>query len=328
MRGDDDYPYEMRKPRPLSDRSVEDLFTGKLVPGEEDLAAFAHSVRAWAQGPVPTPTGELARLLADGLTTDKGDLPATAASKATGPRTEASGLPKWRRPLVATSSFLTAMFTKVGMASAAAKTGLAAAVAAGAVTAGAAAGALPAPVQNAVSHAVGAVLPVQLPTDGTTVPAPVRPSGGTAAVPPPAAGSQATDHPSGPPANPGSQSSTGLGTANSTPAAGHAPVSVPTPANPGSQATNHPSGPPAGTASQSTAGSGAATGSGSAPTLNIPISIPVPVPVSGSAPTGSAAGSSATGTAGGSGTGTAGGSGTGTAGGSGTGSAPVSHPGR
>ena len=310
MSGGDDYPYEMREPRPLSDRSVEDLFAGKLVPGEEDLAAFAHSVRAWAQGPVPTPGGELARMLADGLTTDKGDLPATAASKATGPRAEASGLPKWRRPLVATSSFLTAMFTKVGMASAAAKGGLAAAVAAGAVTAGAAAGALPAPVQNAVSHAVGAVLPVQLPTDGTTVQTPARPSGSTPTVPAP--GGQTTSHPSGPPANPGSQSSTGLDTANSTPAAGHAPVSVPTPANPGSQATNHPSGPPAGTSSQSTAGSGATTGSGSAPTVDIPVSIPV----SGSAPTGgisvgSTAGSSTAGSS--------------TAA---TGGAPVAHPGR
>lgn len=279
-----DYHDEMRKPRPLSDREIEDFFAGRTLPGEDLLNSFAQSARVSSTGPAPLPMGELARILADGLTTDKGDLPVTAASKANGPHREASALPKWRRPIMATSTFLTALFSKVGMASAAAKAGLTAAVAAGALTAAGAAGALPAPVQNALSHAISDISPVNLPTVGSQSHPSGRPAspglnGLNRANTTPAAGHAPTSvpaptHPSapaqagpagGPPSSPGSQSSTGLGQANTTPAAGHAPTSVPTPTNPGSQSgapTNAPTNaaPPAGSGTQSSTG-GSSTGS-------------------------------------------------------------------
>ena len=198
MTASGDYHDEMRKRRPLSDRDIEDFFAGRTLPGEELLNSFAQSARVSSNGPLPLPAGELAGVLADGLTIDKGDLPVTAASKDTGPRQEPSGLPKWRRLIVATSTFLTALLTKVGMASAAAKAGLAAAVAAGALTAAGAAGALPPPVQNALSHAISDVTPINLPTTGSPA--------------------------HGKPASPGVN---GLDQANTTPAAGHAPTSLP-----------------------------------------------------------------------------------------------------
>lgn len=235
----------MRKPRSLGEELVEDFFSGKSVPGEDELTAFAQSVRALATGPIPAPTEELAWILVGGLTIDNGDLLVSVAGNTTGPHGEVPVLPKWRRPLVATTSAFAALFTKVGAASAVAKTGLVAAVAAGAMTVAGAAGALPGPVQNALSHAVDHVLPVHLPTDGASSRPAAHPSKATS--PKSISGAhlgsstKASTDPgsqsSGPPANPGSQSSTGLNTANSTPAAGHAPTSVPTPTNPGSQSS-------------------------------------------------------------------------------------------
>ncbi len=199
-----DYLSEMRKPRPLSERDIDDFFAGSSLPGEGPMNRFARSARAAASGPAPPPKGELARIFTAGLTIDKGDLPGRAASKVHGPHHEASVLPKWRQLTMAASTFLTGLIAKLGVASAATKMGLIAAVTAGAVTAAGAAGALPAPVQNAVSHAVSSVTPIKLPTDSTTKPA-----------------GPATTKPASPGLN-------GLDQANSTPAAGHAPTALPT----------------------------------------------------------------------------------------------------
>ena len=290
-----DHHDEMPKPRALSDRDIEDFFAGRTLPGEKLLNSFAQSARVSSTGPAPVPRGELARILADGLTNEKGDLPATAASKAPGPRLEASALPKWRRPIMATSTFLTAIFTKVGMASAAAKAGLTAAVAAGALTAAGAVGALPAPVQNALSHAISDITPIHLPTTASpTHGKPPSPgiNGLNQANTTPAAGHAPTSLPTpsgqaGAPASPGSQSSTGLDQANTTPAAGHAPTSVPTPANPGSQSGNHPSAPtntapPASPGTQSTTGLNQATSTPAAGQIPSPLPTPSSLPTAGS----------------------------------------------
>ena len=196
----DDYFSEMRKPRPLSERDIDDFFAGRSLPGEDPMNRFARSARAAASGPAPPPKGELARIFTAGLTIDKGDLPARAASKVHGPRHKASVLPKWRQLTMAASTLFTGLLAKLGVASAATKMGLIAAVAAGAITAAGAAGVLPAPVQNAVSHAVSSFTPIKLPTDSAT-------------------------NTTGRPANPGLN---GLDQANTTPAAGHAPTTLPT----------------------------------------------------------------------------------------------------
>ena len=278
----DDYANEMHKPRALDDRAVEAFFAGRSLPADEDLlGTFAQSVRAFSHQPAPTPRGELAAVLMDGLTIEKGDLPVTAVSNATGPRREASGLPKWRRPRM--TALLSALITKLGALGLAAKAGLAIALTAAGVTAAGAAGALPGPVQNAVSHAVSDVSPFTFPTtanshavfggktattahnnhgvSGSTVSKAAKTQGSTEKANPTTGGSgSASQGSNGAPTNPGSQSSTGLNQANTTPAQGHAPTSVPTPTNPGSQSGSHPTGAPTGSGSTNSG----STNSGSA----------------------------------------------------------------
>ncbi len=289
-----DYPDEMRKPRALDDRAVEAFFAGRTPPEEELLGTFAQSVRAFSRQPAPVPRGELAAVLMDGLTIEKGDLPVTAASNATGPRREVSGLPKWRRPRMTVSGLLSALITKLGALGLAAKAGLAIALTAAGVTAAGAAGALPAPVQNVVSHAVSDVTPFSFPTTAnshaafggkTATLAHTSHHGGIGSTVSKAAKSQGTNeraHPTtGAPTNPGShgstdlnqanpssQSSTGLNQANTTPAKGHAPTSVPAPTNPGSQSGSHPSGPPTGSTGSSSGSTNSGSGSASSGSSN------------------------------------------------------------
>lgn len=166
----DDYPYEMRKYRALDDRAIEAFFAGRELPdpGDAELALFAQIARTFARQAAPVPTGALAGLLAGGLANDKGDLPATAASNATGPVRQAAGLPKWRRYRMALSQLLTALLAKFGALGLAAKGGLLMALAAATVTAAGATGALPTTMQNTVAHAVNAVTPLHFPTDPTS----------------------------------------------------------------------------------------------------------------------------------------------------------------
>lgn len=209
--GDDGF--EMPRRRPIDDRAVEALLTGE--PAGDDLAglaAFVDDVREAAAGPNPVPTPVLAQVLTRGFSTDKRDLPATAASNANGSAQQTAGLPKWRRALMKTSQFVAGL-------SLAAKVALGAGVAVAATASAGVAGVLPGPVQHAVADAVGTVTPFELPGGSGDSPTADGPTPGTP-------GSPATDGPSAPgagvgtePGSPGS-GTPGSGTAPGTPGAG------------------------------------------------------------------------------------------------------------
>ena len=124
------------------------------------LNQFVADVRL-AASVVPAPTPDFAEILAHGFSTDKGNLPATAASNVHGPAEQASGLPKWRTKLMSIPQFITGL-------SLAGKVMLGAGAAMAATTGAGAANALPDPVQHAVSQALAEVTPFQLPDPGRT----------------------------------------------------------------------------------------------------------------------------------------------------------------
>ncbi len=134
------------------------------------LVSFGQDVRFACSGPVPVPTPELAALLEhgvvrSGLSIEKGDLLATAASNVHGPAPQVAGLPKWRKEPSMPLAFLSALFGKIAGAGAVAKAAVATVTAAATMTvAGAAAGVLPGPVQGAVGGAINAVSPLNVPT--------------------------------------------------------------------------------------------------------------------------------------------------------------------
>ncbi len=168
----------------FDDQTAEAVLEGRIPPGHElgALAAFVADVRqSYGHGPAPHAGTALAGLLASGLTTDKGELPATAVSNAHGPATQVAGLPKWRRKRMVGSRFGTT----------AAKVAAACAAACAAVGGVAGAGALPAPAQSAVAHAadeVGIELPSPdhraVPPDATGPPPTSVPAPPTAGAPP------------------------------------------------------------------------------------------------------------------------------------------------
>ncbi len=158
--GDD--VYEMIRRNRLDDRAADALFSGRVPPGREDLAdvaGFAEALRS-AASEAPEPSPDLAAILASGLSTDKGDLPAMAGSNVQGPAPQA-GLPKWR-----IKKMLEIALAKLASLGLAAKIGVAsAAVVAGTAGAGAG-GLLPGAVQDAVAGTVEAVTPFDLPDSG------------------------------------------------------------------------------------------------------------------------------------------------------------------
>ena len=188
--------------------------------------------------------------MAEGFSTEKGDLPATAASNVTGPAPQAAGLPKWRKKMLITELLagLVAKFAGLGMV---AKAGLGLTLAATSTTAAGAVGALPDPAQHAVATAVAAATPFTFPDSekeakdakdakqakdnfGATVSADATDGvpGVDGQVVSDAAKAKAKhDDTSGDAADngvgPSTAGSTGLDRANETPAAGHAPTSVP-----------------------------------------------------------------------------------------------------
>ncbi|MFP5375580.1 MAG: hypothetical protein ACLGIO_02210 [Acidimicrobiia bacterium] len=283
----------------IDDAAIEALFTGNGAGGEPgSLAAFAGELRRMAKGPVPAPSVPLATMLAEGLFTEKGDLPVTAASNVPGPAPQAAGLPKWRRRKMI--EFLAGL-------SVAAKAAFGVSMAAASVTAAGAAGVLPAPAQSAVANAVEAVTPFSFPdgaadeaefgervstdardggVDGRAVADEAKNEGGDdeggrpaepgqngldQANTTPAAGHVPTAVPAGRPDGAGSQGSTGTDRAGQTPAAGHTPGSGP--AGPPAEA------PPTGAGSQSSTGTDAATETPAAD--YVPSSIPPAGPPSG-----------------------------------------------
>ena len=144
----------MRNPWSPSDQDLDRLLAGKAPNGgdpvDRELAAFVRDVRTGflAQPAAETERRHLAAALeVSRLTADKGDPGVRPASKAPRPDRQASGLPKWRRRTVLSSLFasLFAKIAGVAIAAAAATGGLAAA------------GALPAPAQQAISHAASTV---------------------------------------------------------------------------------------------------------------------------------------------------------------------------
>ena len=214
----------------------------------------------------------LAMLVAQGFSTEKGDLPATAASNVTGPAPQAAGLPKWRKKMLITE-LLAGLTTKLAGLGLAAKAGMGVTLAATSTTVAGAAGVLPAPAQHVVATVVATATPFTFPdeadtraevgatvvgadateagVDGKAVSDAAKTEAGTAgsgvSVGPntgatgldranqtPAAGRVPTSLPAGA-ADAGAKASTGLGTAGSTPAAGKVPTSVPVASGAGSQ---------------------------------------------------------------------------------------------
>lgn len=149
MSGRGDYDDEMLRRTRLDEEAFEALVAGHQPAADDLLASFVEDVQLATMGTTPEPTPALATLFTDGLSTEKGDLPATAASNVTGPAPQAAGLPKWRKRTMIETAL--AKLASLGLA---AKLG----VAAGAVTlagsAAAATGTLPGPAQDRVADAV------------------------------------------------------------------------------------------------------------------------------------------------------------------------------
>jgi len=251
---------EMSTPRPLDDASADALIAGRpTAAGDEGLLAFIEDMRVSSHGPVPSPSVALASVLDGGLVTEKGDLPATAASNVTGPARQAAGLPKWRRKRMIISTFLAGLSVPakafVGISMAAASVG------------GAAAAGVP-----VAQTAVEAVSPVEFHDNsddaadhGENVSDTARDTEETGKDKGKAVSDEAKtkgeemrqdgDRPTGAPETPGS---TGLDKANTTPGADHVPDSVP--ATPAAGADNQPADTPAG------------------PPADVPVTAPVSTP--------------------------------------------------
>ncbi|MDP8992878.1 MAG: hypothetical protein M3N31_07510 [Actinomycetota bacterium] len=152
--GDDHY--EMRTQPLLDEQTIESILAGRSPSGQpevDELARFVNEVRSVSSGPSPVVGTQLAAVLAGGLTTDKGDLPVTAASNVTGLAEQAAGLPKRRK------SMLETIFAKAALAKAAAVLGGLSI----ATTGAAAAGVLPGAAQNGVAAVIEALSPFDLP---------------------------------------------------------------------------------------------------------------------------------------------------------------------
>jgi hypothetical protein len=135
---------EMPEHRPVDDGAIEAALAGTTHGADLDsLSSFVSAVRS-ATGAVPTPSTAMAAVLTAGLSTEKGDLPATAASNVNGPASQEAGLPKWRKAFMKIQGFLAGLGV-VG------KIALGVGVAAAATTGAGAAGVLPFSIPG-VSH--------------------------------------------------------------------------------------------------------------------------------------------------------------------------------
>jgi hypothetical protein len=152
-----DYDDEMIRRSQLDDSSIEQLLAGASVPGNELLVSFVEDVHVATSVQATGPSSELATLFAEGFSTEKGDLLATAASNVTGPAPQAAGLPKWRK-----RNMIEIALTKLAALGLAAKIGAATGAVALSGTAAAVTGALPDAVQErvaAVAEQVGIDIP-------------------------------------------------------------------------------------------------------------------------------------------------------------------------
>jgi len=281
---------------PLDDRALEALLSGAppAQSGFDWLVPFVEDLGETASGPAPATKPALAMLLAQGFSTEKGDLPATAASNVTGPASQAAGLPKWRKKMLI-SELLAGLVTQFAGLGMAAKAAMGLTLAAASTTAAGAVGVLPAPAQHAVATVVEAATPFSFPdaandkasfgatvstdatgasdsapgVDGKTISDAARAKRDAEAPIPAGTATNstgtATNSGVGVGANTGA---TGLDRANQTPAAGRAPTSVPA-------ATGAPSAP----GSQASKGLGTANSTPAAG--NVPSSVPPVTPSAG-----------------------------------------------
>jgi hypothetical protein len=161
----DDVDEMTRRPR-LDDRSADALFSGRIPVGcedHDDVAAFSEALRAAVSAtPTPVPNAALTAVLADGLSTDNGDLPVTVGSNAPAPATQGSGLPKRRRK----TKMLELLIAKLAGISLLAKTSVAGAAVIAASTGAGLTGNLPDQVQEPFDRAF-AEAPAE-PTEGDT----------------------------------------------------------------------------------------------------------------------------------------------------------------
>jgi hypothetical protein len=155
----------MRK-HPFSDDDIEALLRGDTPQRRPELASVADAVaemRIASSGTPPQPNAALAALLdhglvAQGLSAEKGDLPVTAASNASGPARQVFRLPKWRNRMIIE------WIAGMGLA---AKLGLGATMAAASVATAGVGGVLPGPTQGAFETVVNTTTPFTVGETGT-----------------------------------------------------------------------------------------------------------------------------------------------------------------
>ena len=147
-----DNPDEMPRNAVLDERSIEAILAGDPDASHPELSAFVADMRRVSAGPVPAPSAALSDLFLHGFSTEKGDLPATAASNVTGPASQVAGLPKWRKYTMAVKQFIAGL-------SIAGKLMMGAGVAAAATTGAGSVGVLPDPVQHEFARAVDGLVP-------------------------------------------------------------------------------------------------------------------------------------------------------------------------
>lgn len=240
MSGSDGDLDEMPVP-PLDDRALEALLSGapSAQSGFDWLVPFVEDLEKAAQEPAPVVRPALALLLKEGFSPASGAVPAAPgpapAAMPPAPRTE----PAVVRPV------LRGALGRVAGLGLLARAGLAFGLVAASTTAAGAAGVLPGPAQHAVARVVGAATPFTFPdkasdkadhgrdvstdatgagdgvagVDGRAVSDSVKATPGT--------GNPAGATPNGTGVGPSDTGATGLDRANETPAAGHAPTSVP-----------------------------------------------------------------------------------------------------
>lgn len=143
-----DYDTEMFRRTNLDDSTIERLLAGQHVDGQEMLTSFVEDTQLVTSTPGPRPSAALAAFLAEDFSTEKGDLPVTAASNVPGPAPQAAGLPTWRKKNVIETAF-----AKLGALGLAAKIGAATGALALTGTAAAFTGALPEAAQDPVADA-------------------------------------------------------------------------------------------------------------------------------------------------------------------------------
>ena len=166
MSGGSDHHGEMSPPGALDETAIEAFLSGRATSAGElgPLAAFAEDVRMAVDRPVPVPTAGLARLMTDGISTPTGVTRGEPAHRA-GVRAADSSK---RRKTVLISELLAGLLAKLTGLGMAAKAALGMGVAAASVTGAGAANLLPDPAQHAVSTAVSAATPFELPDGDDT----------------------------------------------------------------------------------------------------------------------------------------------------------------